>query len=232
MIVMVLAVLAFSALSCEQVARKDQDLKIAPAVKTAKIEALAKKRRAFEKELIYMNISSLAEELRKDSNRGMEPFNSMAYKELVSRKEAAPVFKNYLRDANRSSLLGLLALSKADPREYRKLTPSFRVNVLVDALEKSKYFNTWGLPHAYWEEAAKVLISEGKAAQMPLKRLLDDRRRAPMWGSEEVMESKMYAYRVCDYAWAIIMATQGRKIEIPIDPKERDKLISQLKAKL
>jgi hypothetical protein len=49
-----------------------------------------------------------------------------------------------------------------------------------------------------------------------------------MWGSEEVVESQRYGYRVCDYAWALLKAIRGEKVEVPTDPKERDRMIAEL----
>jgi hypothetical protein len=108
---------------------------------------------------------------------------------------------------------------------YQEMKADFRIAVLVDALRNSQFFNTWGLPHLYWEDAAQALIEEGEAATPALMKLLDDLRPAPMWGQEEVVEYEAYKYRIRDYAWAIIMAISGEKIDIPQDPDERDELI-------
>jgi len=178
-----------------------------------------------------MNTAQLFEILQQESIEGKEPYNSMAYSELVSRGEqAAPELQSLLRNDDQSSLLGLLALREMDQTLYRQLDSAFRINVLVDALQNSKYFNTWGLPHLYWEEAAQSIIDEGEAAQEPLMLLLDDTRPAPMWGEEEVVESNAYAYRVRDYAWALILAIRGNDLAIPTDPAQRDELIKEMQS--
>jgi hypothetical protein len=61
-----------------------------------------------------------------------------------------------------------------------------------------------------------------------LKKLLDDKREAPMWGQEEVVEYRTYGYRVRDYAWALILAIRGEKLEIPTEPAKRDELIARM----
>jgi hypothetical protein len=216
-----------TSLSCGQASRSESEKKLEQ--KTKQVEEFAAKRQAREKELASMNITQLAQEVRKDSERGAEPFNSMSYKQLVSRGEqAAPELKNQVKEGTRSSFLTLLALRQISATQYREVDAVLRVNVLLDALKNAKYFNSWGLPHQYWEEAAKAIIAEGQAAQKPLMGLLADKRPAPMWGSEEVVESQRYGYRVCDYAWALLKAIRGEKVEVPTDPKERDRMIAEL----
>ncbi|MFN2173586.1 MAG: hypothetical protein ACK2UF_19340 [Candidatus Promineifilaceae bacterium] len=197
----------------------------------SQLEELAQKRSDYQEELSQMNTAQLFEILQQESIEGKEPYNSMAYSELVSRGEqAAPELQSLLRNDDQSSLLGLLALREMDQTLYRQLDSAFRINVLVDALQNSKYFNTWGLPHLYWEEAAQSIIDEGEAAQEPLMLLLDDTRPAPMWGEEEVVESNAYAYRVRDYAWALILAIRGNDLAIPTDPAQRDELIKEMQS--
>ncbi len=199
--------------------------------RTAKLAELAKKREGREGELAAMNVARLADELQKESERGVEAFNSMPYRELVSRdSEAASELKSLLSNETRASFLGLLALRQLDSSLYRELASSFRVSVLIDALRNSTYFNAWGLPHQYWEDAAKALIDEDQAAYEPLRALLDDKRPAPMWGSEEVFEYQKYSYRVCDYAWALLKAIQDEQVEIPVDTSLRDELMSSFES--
>lgn len=226
-LVMALVAVTLLPVGCQQVGKTEAERELDDRIE--QLEELAEKRQAREKELAAMEVPQLVRELRNESERGVEPFNSMPYRELTSRgRKAAPELKTLLRDANRTSFLGLLALRQMDPTLYRELEPPFRVSVLIDALRTSDYFNAWGLPHLYWEDAAQAVIDEGQAARDLLKALLDDRRPAPMWGSEEVLEYQKYSYRVRDYAWALLKAIQGEEVEIPTDPKMRDNLISEL----
>lgn len=190
------------------------------------LQELQQKHDEREKALDTMDVPALAAELAVDSERGREPFNSSAYREMTGRREAGRELAVLLETADRSSLLGLLALREIDPEAYRSLAADFRIDVLVDALERSETFNTWGLPHLYWEDPAEAIIEEGQEAEAALKPLLDDLREAPMWGGEEVVESNAYQYRVADYALALILAIRGDDQEIPQDPAARDRLIA------
>lgn len=196
--------------------------------KAAELQALQEKRENRRKQLQGMTGNQLAQELASDSTKGREPFNSSAYQETVSRGEGvAADLKQSLTRPDRSSLLTLLALRRVSATEYHGLEPSLRVNILVSSLEASQYFNTWGIPNDYWEDAAKALIEEGAAAEPALIKLLADKRLAPVFGSEGATISAKFHYRVCDYAWALLNEIRQKKVEIPADPAERDQLIEK-----
>jgi hypothetical protein len=199
---------------------------------TVVAEAQAKREQTM-KQYKEMTVPQLAEQLVADSDRGLEPFNSMAFTEMVGRgEEAAPELAPQLKHADHSSLLGLLALRKMSPKIYRSLDANFRVLVLVETLKTTKYFNTFGLPSVAWEDAAKAIIEEGEAATGELIPLLKDERPAPTWGSEDYMEYQTYQYRVKDYAWALLLAIRDKPVQIPVDPAERDRLIKELQRQL
>ena len=219
-----LLALSISLISCVPQAEPTADPRI-----IATIEALDEKRLTREKELASMDIPQIVEELQQESKRGVEPFNSMPYKEIIARgEEAGPELFKLLKAADRSSILGLLALRQVDKGLYSELDPDFRMNVLIDTLVTSRTFNIWGMPHLYWEDAAMALIDEGRVALEMLKPIINDTREAPMWGSEEVLEYQTYAYRVRDYAWAISLAILGEEVKIPTSPEDRDKLINEM----
>jgi hypothetical protein len=189
------------------------------------LDQALKKREARLQELKAMDVPQLAAELEKESLKGREPFNSLTYAETVSRGEgAAAALAPLITKPNRASLFALLALRKISAGGYKNLKPEFRVSVLVDSLRTAKYFNTFGLPHVRWEDAAKAIIEEGRAAEPALVELLSDKRDAPVWGSEDFAEYQRYKYRVCDYAWALLNEIRGTKVEIPEDPAARDRL--------
>src|SRR5258707_10232708 len=148
----------------------------------------------------------------------------MAYTEAVSRGEAtAPALAKTIVKTDRSSLLTLLVVRKASSSAYNSIETAKRVAVLTESLRTSKSFNTWGMPHVKWEYAAESLIAEGQAAEKPLTALLEDRREAPVWGSEDYLEYEQYKYRVCDYAWALLAAIRKQQIEISPNPEVRDR---------
>jgi hypothetical protein len=203
----------------------------APGLTTNSVRELGtlqERRLAYDKRLKAMSVAQLVEELRSDSEKAREPFNSAAYREIVSRGEGATAeLKSKLTRNDRASLLGLLALRQMSQRAYQSLTPSFRISVFADSLKSSKYFNTWGIPNAYWEEAAKALINEGESAKPSLVVLLRDTRAAPVFGSEGAEINHQNHYRVCDYALALLDEILRRKVDMPADPAERDRLIEQ-----
>jgi hypothetical protein len=167
--------------------------------------------------------------LRQESLQGAEPYNSLAYREVLRRgADISAELAASISEANRSSVLALLALRAVDRRRYTLLSDSLAVAILIDALKSSETFNIWGLPHLYWEDAAKAVIELGGAARPPLIQLLNDTRDAPVWGSEEVAEYRQYQYRVRDYAWALLVAIRGERLTVPTDPAARDRLIAEL----
>ncbi len=192
------------------------------------LKVLQVKRDDNQKRLKGMNAAQLAQELGSDSGKSREPFNSPAYREVISRGQpVATELRAALTRNDRSSLLGLLALRQISPDQYRSLDPAFRASVLTDALKNAQYFNSWGIPHLYWEDAAKATIDEGQAAVAGLEALLRDKRPAPVFGSEGATVGRQYQYRVCDYAWALLNEIGRQKVEIPADPAERDRLIDR-----
>lgn len=211
---------------CQQ--RSERTNSTAVTEKLKDLNSLQEKRMSYEKQLKGMSVTQLAAEMSSDSEKGREQFNSAAYRETVSRgKQAASEIKAQLKRTDRSSLLGLLAVRQMDTEQYRSLAPAFRVSVLIDALKTSKYFNIWGVPGLYWEDAAKATIEEGEAAAPSLTALLRDTRPAPVFGSEGAAINRQYHYRVCDYAWALLNEARHKKVEMPADPKERDRMIDQ-----
>ena len=198
--------------------------------RTSVLEEAQQKRDARTKELKTMDVPRLAAELAKESQKGTEPFNSMTFTEMVTRgRDGATALAPLITQTDRSSLLSLLALRKMSKEDYQKLKPELRVAILTNSLKTQPYFNTFGMPHTRWEDAAKAIIEEGRAAEKPLLEMLTDHRDAPTWGSEQAMESNRYKYRVSDYAWALLNEIRGQKVQIPEDPAARDRLQSAMK---
>jgi hypothetical protein len=205
--------------------KRTQFLREAEANRRTKIQALR-----------LMKEPQLAEELRRESLEGKEPFNSMSYKELIRRKQQVsntPFSSIFLTSTDRASFLALLGLREISPSQYSGLPASFRVAILVDALVNAKSFNAWGLPHIRWQEAAEALIDEGNAARPALLALLSStpvgRRDAPVLGLKSYDDYTKYHYRVRDYAWALLSDINGeRPTAIPKEVNIRDQLIRDL----
>jgi hypothetical protein len=175
-----------------------------------------------------MDVPSLLTKLAEQSIAKREPFNSLAYRELKGRTDvpADSLVSLVHQSKNGNVLLPLLLLRKLHEKEYLAIPAEERAAVLTDALQNSKVFNTWGLPHLYLEDASKAMIETGKSTYPALRRMLSDTRPAPVFGSKEYMEYKRYHYRVCDYALFFLEKTEGKAVfRMPASAADRDSLI-------
>lgn len=224
-----LLILGFSCSTGSQNKADDQEIK----AKDAKMDSMTKNaalvKAAYLKELKEMKNEQLVQQVEKESDRGLEPFNSLAYKEAVTRGQAiGDNLVRMIKEPTKTSLLSLLALNKINPDLYGKVDPSVRDGILLDALKNSKLYNAFGLPHVKTEEAGMTIIREGKNIRKGLIELLKDTKPAPVWGSEDYEEYLLYKYRVCDYALFYLMKIDGdEKFVMPQSPEERDKIIKE-----
>jgi len=122
----------------------------------------------------------------------------------------------------------LAALHRIDINTYHSIPVETRVRTLISAFSTARRFNAWGIPHAGWGELANLLIDEREGAKAGLRQFLRDQRPAPTWGSSGATDAASYEYRVCDYAWAMLLATEGAPLTIPRKPAERDALIAPM----
>jgi hypothetical protein len=179
-----------------------------------------------------MDNAGLLKKLGEQSAHKREPFNSLAYRELVTRKDVDP--KQLVAMVNESkngdALLPLLLLRQLDQKTYAQVPVEVKASVLTDALEKSKTFNTWGLPNFYLEDASKALLECGKAAYPALRRMLSDTRPAPVWGGGKLRAaSQQYGYRLCDYALFFLKSEPGQPSFVePAAAADRDALIKAI----
>jgi hypothetical protein len=178
-----------------------------------------------------MDNATLLNHLVEQSKALREPFNSLSFRELKTRTNVDPnALTGLVKDnQNAGGLLPLLLLRKIDNKAYINVPPEMRAKVLTDALQASKTFNTWGLPDVYLEDASNAMIETGPSAVPALKRMLGERRPAPLFGSKEYMLSQQYKYRLCDYAMFFLKRIQGdAQFKLPITPGERDALIKEI----
>ena len=188
-------------------------------------EALNRKVAAREESYKKKSVPELISEREAAALKGKEPFNSLAFREMVKRKDSAEKVFQSIKTRDQKEYFKIMALYRMNPALFKRLTCETICPVLTSALQKSVVFNAWGLPHLYWESSAKAIVECGVTAIPYLTPLLRDKRLAPVWGSEEAMESKKYHYRVCDYAYALIAEIENQKRNIPERVEERDKLI-------
>jgi hypothetical protein len=129
----------------------------------------------------------------------------------------------------------LFALRRKAIGAYSRLSPEVRARVLCSALGHLRYLNDWGTldPHESHDgEAASALLETGKAAVECLVDLLDDRRPAPLFGSEEATMSSIYQYRRCDFAFRYVSLLRGRTPTFDPQPERRDVEVERLKGNL
>jgi len=179
-----------------------------------------------------MDNDALINKLVEQSAREREPFNSLAYRELVTRKNVdSKALVAIVNDKkNRDAVLPLLLLRKLDEKTYSQIPAEVRSSVLTDALEQSKTFNMWGLPNFYLEDASKALLECGESAYPRLRRMLSDTRPAPVYGGKKAyMVNKRYQFRLCDYALFFLKRMQGDAIFVlPVSVSDRDVLIKAM----
>lgn len=189
-------------------------------------ESLNRKVAAKEESYKKKSVADLISEMESVALKGKEPFNSLAFREAVRRRDGAEQIFQSIQSKEQKEYFKLTALRQVSPELFKRLGCEVSSPVLAAALQKSVSFNAWGLPHLYWESSARAIIDCGPAAIPFLKPLLQDKRPAPVWGSEEALESEKYHYRVCDYAYALISEINNQKWTPSVRPEERDQTIS------
>ena len=197
-----------------------------------KIDSLQKVASQTARSYKDMDNPTLLNKLMEQSKQKKEPFNSLAYRELQTRTNVDPeALSALIRDSkNADALLPLLLLRKLNNAAYLRLPMQLRIGTLTDALNKSKYFNTWGIPPFYLQDASRAMLELDTTAFPALRRMLADTRPAPVFGSKEYMIYQRYQYRLCDYALFFLKNLQGnRNFAMPPTPAGRDSLISALR---
>lgn len=129
----------------------------------------------------------------------------------------------------------LFLLKGHAPDEFKALPASVKASVLVSNLENVQYLNDWGYldpKESYDGRAAQALIDVGKPALPMLRKLLADKREAPLFGTEEATMSHRFGYRRADYAYRYVMLILGREPAFSVELRERDRLISTLQNEL
>ena len=129
----------------------------------------------------------------------------------------------------------LLAVRKYAPASYKQVTTDDKVAILCSALKNTTCLNDWGYlepTSSFNGESAEALLETGKAALKPLSPILDNGESAPLFGSKEHTMSEFYNYRRKDFAYRYTLLILGQTPVFHTEPKERDKDIEALKAKL
>lgn len=131
-----------------------------------------------------------------------------------------------------ASFLALEALRAADEHSWKSLAPEMRAHIYAETLRRNIFFNAWGLPGYQLSDTSAAFASLGEAAVAVLLPLLDDRREAPLSGSQDATTSRSYGNRVCDYAWILACDALRRRCVYFRDPMERDAAIAAMRREL
>lgn len=135
-----------------------------------------------------------------------------------------------IADANGPlSLAAYRVLRRLAPEE--RFTEDARAILYATALAREENFTRWGaigkagfLPGVYGDE----LLALGKDSMPYLRRLLSDRRRAPVSGGEAERQNRIQGDRVCDYAWVFLATIFDRPLNYTLEPEFRDPQIRDL----
>lgn len=229
-LVAVSILLSISLAGCPGEGQRGTSLREEQNTARSRLEAQMKEAANTARTYHAMDNATLLKRLVEQSASLKEPFNSLAFRELKTRKDVDPTALASLakENPNPGGLLPLLLLRRLDRTAYMAIAAEQRAKVLTDSLQASKMFNTWGLPNFYLEEASNALIEAGPSAVPELKRMLNNCRPAPLFGSKEAMLSQQYKYRLCDYAFFFLKRIAGdEQFNLPKTPEERDALIGR-----
>jgi hypothetical protein len=145
------------------------------------------------------------------------------------RDEQIPILRDIADSNGEQALMALRVLAKRAPSE--RFTPSAKAILYWTVFQREAVFNRWGvisksgfLPGVYGYE----LMAIGGPAGPVFQKSLRDRRRAPVFGSEEERTSRIQEDRVCDYAWVMLATMFDRPLAYHTDPRLRDPQIQEL----
>lgn len=175
----------------------------------------------------------LEAQLIDDARREIPPFGAeSAHLARSIGAAATPILMKQIDQAEAPAFLALEALHGADPKAYSALSAETKGKIYVRTLSKNIFYNAWGIPGHYLTDTAKHLIGLGKQILPFLLPLLQERRAAPLSGSQDATTSQMYGNRLCDYAWVFMNEILDRRYTYPRAPAERDPLIAALHREL
>jgi len=183
---------------------------------------------------LSLNLSgNMIENLIADSKKGMSLMQSATLRQgQLTREEAMQAAAYSTSHPDHTAFHLLFALRRDYPDIYTRIPHSSRADVLCAALGHVSSLNDWGYlePEGSLDgEAATALVEIGQEALACLRPLLDDKRSAPLFGSELATLSTTYDYRRADFAYRYAALILGHEPSFDPDPQVRDNAIEQLK---
>ena len=129
----------------------------------------------------------------------------------------------------------LLLMRQLDLPTYRSVGADIRARILCSTLQKCKLMNDWGVldPESCYDGIAAMAILELGVNALPyLKPILDDERRALLFGSEEAGFAFDCGYERADFAFRYISLITRRPYVFNEDVTIRRHLIDGMKLEL
>ncbi len=175
-------------------------------------------------------------ELVEESKRGLSLMESAVLPRVQLGPSDIQAADEYIkRHGDYTSYHLLLALRRHATDAYWNIPDVTRAEILCSALAHLTFLNDWGYldpSESHDGEAAKALLEAGPPGIRCLVSLLDDRRPAPLFGTEEATMSSTYGYRRSDFAGRYLSLLMGMKPSFSSNPEGRKKTLEDLKTKV
>lgn len=149
----------------------------------------------------------------------------------LSREEQEKIQEIILSSPDYQSYHLLFALIKTR-NPVVSIPDEIKASILCSALGHLVYYNDWTLldpVESNERQAGQEILDVGKNALICLVPLLDNSRPAPFFGSEDATMSKVYQYRINDFAFRYISLILKNEAPFLPQPQSRDSLIQILK---
>jgi hypothetical protein len=179
-----------------------------------------------------LNHDSALSELVSESRQKKCLAESQSFRELDA--EELPLAISFIETHKDYAAYHLLMTLRIGHRHYYEgISDETKAAVLCSDLEHATFMNDWGSLLTNGSGIASTALLETGHASLPhLFPLLDDERKAPVFGSIEHAASVGYKYRRKDYAFRCVVQALGEQYTFDDDLQTRDRRIESLRARL
>jgi hypothetical protein len=178
----------------------------------------------------------MIDQLITDSSRKYTLLESEEFSRSQAIADDAMLAKNYVIAHNDySSYHLLMALREHAPDTYDEIPNETKAAILSSALRELIFLNDFGRldpQEGYDGPTAKALLNTGQIAVSFLEGTLDDKKDAPLLGSEASALSRLYSFRRCDFALRYVSLLLGHSPSFSPIIGQRDQQIVTLKQHL